>query len=80
MHRQMQHGTFRKSQTLVHLNGASVFWKDMQDGLLTAAEDAVDQCGDQDAGIAVAEVVGMRAHGADLCVAGKLETLARHGR
>lgn len=76
----MKHGAFRESEALVHLDGASVLWEDVQDGLFATVEDAVDQCGDQNTGVAVTEMVGMGAYRADLGVAGKLESLARHGR
>ena len=74
----MQQGAFRESQPFIYLDGARVLGKDVQDRLLAAAEDAVHQRVDQNAGIAVTEMVGMRAHGTDLGVAGKLEALARH--
>ena len=76
----MQQGAFRESQALVNLDGASVLWEDVQDGLFATVEDAVNQFGDQNAGVAVTEMVGMRAYGADLGVARKLEALASHGR
>ena len=76
----MEHGAFRESQALVHLDGAIVLRKDVQDGLFATVEDAVDQFGDQNTGVAVTEMVGMGAYRADLGVAGKLEALARHCR
>lgn len=76
----MEHGAFRESQALVHLDGAIVLRKDVQDGLFAATENPVYQFGDQNTGVAVTEMVGMRAYGADLGVAGKLEALARHSR
>ena len=42
----MQQSAFRESQAFVHLDGASVLRKDMQDGLFAAVEDTVYQFSD----------------------------------
>ena len=65
----MQHGAFRKSEALVHLDGASVLREDVQDGLFATTENPVHQFGDQNTGVAVTEMVGMGAYRADLGVA-----------
>src|SRR5258708_5332947 len=79
-----QHGEVTKlplaqSQALVDLDRARVILSDMKKRCLPPIADAFHHFHHQNSSVALASVLRMGADGADLCMAGNLQTLARHG-
>src|SRR6266567_1016635 len=75
----MEAATASEAQALIDANGGVVVGKGVQDRRLATLADFVDCGGDENARIAAAARVGMRADGADLDVLRKVEALAGHG-
>jgi hypothetical protein len=74
---EVQQGAFSESEAFVHLNGAGVVGKNVQNRKFAAAANAVGKQADRGAGVAVTKVVRMRTHGANLGVAGKPQVARR---
>ena len=67
----MERHSSLESEAFIELNGASVLRTNMQERQFTAVANAIHEFNHKSAGVAVTQMVGVRAYCADLGVSGK---------